>query len=92
MKNKIAKLEEEMSQLKKKQSSANFWDYEQIKEKWVKEFKREMLADIKSNGLEIGSRWKVQQQGTSLAIRDLEGSKNKDSRFAVAAETYSNSK
>ena len=85
---------EEISELKKRQhaSCANFWDYEQIKEKWVKDFKREMLADIKSNGLEIGSRWKVQQQGTSFAIRDLEGSKNKDSRFAFAAETYSNPK
>jgi hypothetical protein len=40
------------------------------------------------NGLQIGSRWSIQQESTYFVIRDVEGSKTKDYRIAFPAATY----
>lgn len=79
----VVKLQQQISK-----NSPNFWDYEQIKEKWQEEFKKEVLAEVKANGLEIGSRWKIQQETTAFVIRDVEGSKTNDSRVAFPANSY----
>ena len=60
----------------------------ELKELWKMEVKQELLNDIKDNGLEIGNRWKINQESTYFVIRDYVGSTVRDSRIAFPAGTY----
>lgn len=57
------------------------------------ELKKEILNDIKQNGIRLGNRWKISEEGANtyeaLVFRDLTTTNNgKDSRYAFFKEKY----
>ena len=53
-------------------------------------FVKRFAADVAKYGLPIGNRWVIKQEGDYLVLRDVIGSKVKDSRYAFAPNTYKN--
>lgn len=66
---------------------------QQNMQKFRDELKKEILNDIKKNGISLGNRWKISEEGTNtyeaLVFRDVTTTKNgKDSRYAFFKEKY----
>jgi hypothetical protein len=48
------------------------------------------LAHIKKNGLEIGDRWMIREENTTLVFRDLIGSETSESRYVMEPDVQVN--